>query len=249
MDVKRMTAHIANVDEIVTGKFVKKTGFESNYILTRFGRKISRARVMGVIVDIYKSADMKYAALTIDDSTNTLRAKAFVNIIIFDNFKAGDLIDLVGKVREYNDEIYIIPEILRKVSPNQEILRGLELKKIYIDQVSKIRKLRVLQKQSSDLSELKVLASKSGIGEEIVEGILEADELIKIDTEVKTQESSQMKDKILELVEKLDEGKGAEYQNILTESKIEEEKVDSAIQELLEEGVCFAPKAGMIKKL
>jgi uncharacterized protein len=249
MDVKRMTAHIANVDEIVTGKFVKKTGFESNYILTRFGRKISRARVMGVIVDIYKSADMKYAALTIDDSTNTLRAKAFVNIIIFDNFKAGDLIDLVGKVREYNDEIYIIPEILRKVSPNQEILRGLELKKIYIDQVSKIRKLRVLQKQSSDLSELKVLASKSGIGEEIVEGILEADELIKIDTEVKTQESSQMKDKILELVEKLDEGKGAEYQNILTESKIEEEKVDSAIQELLEEGVCFEPKAGMIKKL
>jgi len=244
-----MTAHIANVDEIVTGKFVKKTGFESNYILTRFGRKISRARVMGVIVDIYKSADMKYAALTIDDSTNTLRAKAFVNIIIFDNFKAGDLIDLVGKVREYNDEIYIIPEILRKVSPNQEILRGLELKKIYIDQVSKIRKLRVLQKQSSDLSELKVLASKSGIGEEIVEGILEADELIKIDTEVKTQESSQMKDKILELVEKLDEGKGAEYQNILTESKIEEEKVDSAIQELLEEGVCFEPKAGMIKKL
>ena len=123
------------------------------------------------------------------------------------------------------------------------------MKKIYIDQVSKIRKLRVLQKQSSDLSELKVLASKSGIGEEIVEGILEADELIKIDTEVKTQESSQMKDKILELVEKLDEGKGAEYQNILTESKIEEEKVDSAIQELLEEGVCFEPKAGMIKKL
>jgi len=249
MDVKRMTAKIASIDEVVTGKFIKKTGFESNYILTKFGRKISRARVTGVIVDIYKSADMKYAAITLDDSSDTLRAKAFVNIIVFDNFKVGDLVDLTGKVREYNDEIYIIPEIIRNVSPNQETLRMLELKRIYIDQISKIKKLRNLQKQISDLAELKVLASKNGITEEDVEGILEADELIQVDTEEKTQESSVLKDKILELIEKLDEGTGAEYQKILSQSKLKEEKVDSAIQGLLEEGVCFEPRAGMIKKL
>jgi uncharacterized protein len=244
-----MTAYIATVEEAVNGKFIKKTGFESNYILTKFGRKISRVRLMGVIVDIYKSADLKYAALTLDDSTDTIRAKVFVNITMFDNLKVGDLVDLTGKVREYTEEIYLIPEIIRKFSPNQEILRMLELKRIHIDQISKIKKLRSLQKQISDLTELKVLADKGGITEDDVEGILEADEIIQIDAEVKTQESSEVKDKILELIENLDEGTGAEYQSILEQSKLTEEKVDSAIQQLLQDGVCFEPKAGMIKKL
>ena len=249
MDIKRMTARVASIEEVVNGKFIKKTGFESNYILTMYGRKISRSRVMGVIVDIYKSADMKYAAITIDDSSDTLRAKVFVNITLFDNFKVGDLVDMTGKVREYNGEIYLIPEILRKCNANNEILRSLELKKVHIEQMDKIRKLRSLQKQSSDLAELKVLASKGGITEEDVEGILEADELIQEDTAEKTQESSEVKDKILDMIDKIDDGSGAEYQKILSQSGVKEDKVDNAIQQLLEEGVCFEPKAGMIKKL
>lgn len=249
VEVRRITAKIASIHEVVNGKFIKKTGFESNYILTSLGRKISRVRVMGVIVDIYKSADMKYAAITLDDSTDTIRAKAFVNITLFDNFKVGDLVDLTGKIREYDGEIYIIPEIIRKATPNQEILRMLELKKIFIDQISKVRKLRAFQKQSTDLSELKVLASREGISEEDVEGILEADELIQLNMEEKTQKTSKVKEKILELIEKLDTGKGADYQKILAESGLKEEKVDNAIQELLEDGVCFEPRAGFIKKL
>jgi uncharacterized protein len=249
MERKRMTAKIAGLDEVTTGKFIKKSGFESNYILTKLGRKISRARVMGIIVDKYKSEDGNYATITLDDSSETLRAKVFVNASMFDDIKPGDLIDMIGKVREYNSEIYLIPEIIRKVSPNKETLRMLELKKIFLDQAEKIKKLRDLQKQSSDLSELKVLASKASLIEEDVEGILEAEEVIEIDVIEKTQETSEIKDKIIKLIDTLDAGKGADYQKILSQSELSEGKVDAAIQDLLESGICFEPKAGMIKKL
>lgn len=249
MDKKRLTAKKAGLAELATGKYVKKVGFESSYILTNLGRRLSRVRVMGLVVDKFESEDGKYATLTVDDSTETLRCKAFINIRMFDVAKKGELVDIIGKIREYNGETYVAPETVRKVPADWETLRALEIKKIYADQRKAIKKIRELQKQSADRTELKALAKKFSIDPDDVDGVLEAEELHIIAEEQKISADGEVKDKILKLVSTLDTGTGADYADILKQSGLPEPQVDAAVQDLLESGVCFEPKAGRIKKL
>ena len=248
MELKRLTAEKASIGEIVNGKFVRKTGFESSYALTNLGRRLSRVRVLGLLVDKFISPDERYATITLDDSLETIRCKAFVNTKIFDGFGTGELIDTFGKIREYNGEIYIMPEIIRKADPNFETLRLLELEKIIRDQRIKIKKIKELQKQTSDLIEIKH-AAKEFMSSNDIEGILEAQDVIESSVEEKTVSASETKSKILKLIESLDKGEGADYQDILKKSGFSEKDVDFAIQDLLETGICYEPKAGKIKKL
>ena len=248
MEVKRLTAKKASVGEIMNGKFIRKTGFESSYALTNLGRRLSRVRVLGLIVDKFISADEKYATITLDDSTETIRCKSFVNVKIFDGFGSGDLVDVFGKLREYNGEIYIMPEILEKIDPNFETLRILELESIFREQREKIKKIKELQKQTSDLNEVKV-AVKDFMRLEDAEGILEAQEMIETVIEEKVVTASETKNKVLKIIEVLDKGEGADYQEILIKSGLSENDVDFVIQDLLESGICYEPKPGKIKKL
>ena len=248
MEIKRITAKKASIGEITNGDFVKKSGFESSYVLTNLGRRLSRIRILALIVDKFISPDERYAAITLDDSTDTIRCKAFVNVKIFDGYGGGDLVDVFGKLREYNGETYIIPEIVRKADSNMETLRLLELESILKEQRKKIKDVSEIQKQTSDLNELKaVVKQKMKVGE--AEGILEAQEKMEAVTEEKTITSAEIKSKILNIIEKLDKGKGADYQDILKKSGIPENDVDFAIQDLLESGVCYEPTPGKIKKL
>ncbi|MEM5872572.1 MAG: OB-fold nucleic acid binding domain-containing protein [Candidatus Aenigmatarchaeota archaeon] len=248
MEMKRLTAKKASIGEIVNGKFIKKSGFESSYVLTSLGRKLSRVRVLGLIVDKFISADEKYATITLDDSTETIRCKAFINTKIFDGFGSGDLVDVFGKLKEYNEEIYIMPEIVVKVEPNFETLRILELEKIFKEQREKIKKIREIQKQTSDLAEIKA-ALKDVIPLEDIEGILEAQEMIENSIEEKVNSTNEIKNKVLKLIETLDKGEGADYNDILIKSGLPERNIDLVIQDLLETGVCYEPKPGKIKKI
>jgi RPA family protein len=248
MEIKRLTAKKASIGEVVNGRFVRKEGFESSYVLTNLGRRLSRIRVLGLIVDKFISADERYATITLDDSTDTLRCKAFVNTKIFDGFGEGDMVDVFGKLREYNGEVYMMPEIIKRAEPNFETLRILEIEKILRGQRERIKKIKELQKQTSDLNELKA-AVKQFMRLEDAEGILEAQEMIENIVEEKVVSSGEIKNKILSFIEKLDKGEGADYQEILKRSGLSENDVDFSIQELLESGICYEPTPGKIKKL
>jgi len=248
MEMKRLTAKKASLGEIANGKFVKKSGFESSYVLTNLGRRLSRVRVLGLIVDKFISTDERYATITLDDSTETIRCKAFINTKLFDGFGSGDLVDVFGKIREYNGEIYVMPEIITKVDANFETLRLLELEKIFKEQREKIKKIREVQKQTSDLAEIKA-AIKDLMPLEDAEGVLEAQEMIENSVEEKEVSANDIKNKILKLFETLDKGEGADYQDILIKSGFAEKDIDFAIQDLLESGICYEPHPGKIKKL
>jgi len=248
MEIKRLTAKKASISELMNGRFIKRSGFESSYVLTNLGRRLSRVRILGLIVDKFISPDERYATITLDDSTETIRCKSFINVKIFDGFGSGDLVDAFGKLREYNGEIYIMPEIIKKADSNFETLRLLELEVIFKEQREKIKKIRELQKQSSDLNELKV-AIKEFMPLEDAEGILEAQEIIENVVEEKTVTVSEIKNKILNFIESSDKGNGVDYQDIISRSGFPEKDVDSAVQDLLETGICYEPKAGRIKKL
>ena len=231
-----------------SGKYIKREGFESSYILTNQGRKLSRVRILALIVGKFISDDEKYAAITLDDSTDTIRCKAFVNTKIFDGFGPGDLVDVFGKVREYNGEIYIMSEIIRKADPNMETLRILELEKIIRGQKDKIKKIQTFENQTTDINELKSLV-KDHMSQDELKGILEAQEVNENIMQEKTATASEIKSQILKLIDKLDKGEGADYQEIMKKSGLSENDVDFAIQDLLESGMCYEPTPGKIRKL
>ncbi|MFX0136239.1 MAG: hypothetical protein ACFFDN_21545 [Candidatus Hodarchaeota archaeon] len=84
-----------------------------------------------------------YGYLIIDDGTETIRIKVWGDDIRkykVEDLNIGDNVDIIGRVREYNDEIFIMPEIISKISdPNWELLR--ELEKIELKKLFKNKKI------------------------------------------------------------------------------------------------------------
>lgn len=129
MPIKRNTALKVRISDLTSGKWVKNEGMVASYVETASGMQVSRARLLGTIVSVFMAEDGMFASVTLDDSTDTIRVKTFKTVKPLDGFKVGDMVDLIGKVREWNDEIYVMPEIMRKVGPEAELLRRLEVAK------------------------------------------------------------------------------------------------------------------------
>jgi len=245
METLRQTTKVARIFDLVKGEYVRKEGMEPSYILTNLGEKISRTKIVGTIVDKFMSDDGNYSSITIDDDTDAIRAKAFKeDADFFEEFDIGDHVMLIGKVREYNDENYIIPEILKRVDHNYTNYHKLKILK----GLTKEKKINELVKEKwdkfADLDELKkYMKKKHGIKEEEIEGILES----LGDKEEKKEKD--YKPMLLELIDKLDEGKGVTFKNLLKESDLEDDIFQEAVNELLAEGICYEPKPGVIKRV
>lgn len=248
MESRRLTAIKTNIKPIVTGSFVKQEGFNPSYILTTLGLRLSRVRVLGTVVDKFISESGKLASITLDDGTDTIRAKTFDNLSMFDGLNPGDVVDVIGKIKEYQNEIYMVPEIIARIKdPNFETLRSLEIKK-HNDELQN-RKSIILdyQKQTSDISELKkVMKEQFNISEETVEAVLQSQERAEPEDDGSTKE---IKDNVLRLITELDKGEGCDYSELVEKSGLSEDILDSVINDILSEGLCFEPRPGKIKRL
>ncbi len=128
MPIQRQTARKVRILDLMKGEWVRKEGMEPSYVQTRSGERVSRARVLGTVVGKFQAEDGNFASITLDDGTDTIRAKTFKTVKPLDSVNVGELVEMIGKVREWNDEVYILPELVRRVTdPNFELLRRLEL--------------------------------------------------------------------------------------------------------------------------
>lgn len=243
MEKKRLISLKTRIGPIISGKYVVKEGFEPNYVIAQNGMKLSRVRLMGTVVDKFAASTGKLVSITLDDSTATIRAKMFNSPNFFDGIDEGDVIDVIGRVKEYQDEIFIIPETVRKVDDvNWELLREMEIRES-LKIVEKKRKLvKEFMSQTSDLMELKKLMSeKYEISEDEVEAL--------IPQESEAEAETNNKEKILQIISEADKGDGCEYALIMEKSGLSESELDIAVSELIDEGSIFEPRPGRIKKI
>ncbi|MEM7826996.1 MAG: hypothetical protein QXQ40_02100 [Candidatus Aenigmatarchaeota archaeon] len=249
VEITRMTAIKTDIKSVISGKFLKQDGLTPSYVLTNLGQKLSRIRILATVVDKFISSDEQYGTITLDDNTGTIRAKEFKYISNLKSVEKGDLVDVIGKIRIYNDEVYIIPEIIYKVEdPNLLTLRRLELKNQEKELKRKYDIIIDCQKKTTDLSELKRLAMrKFKIKPEEIEAVLLSQEVLP--EQSPEEDIAERKEEIIKLIEKLDSGSGCEYSSIIKESGLSEDVVEKIINELLNDGVCFEPKPGIIKLL
>ncbi len=119
---ERSTAYRIPIQTILQGEFVKsEEEFSPSYISIQ-GKKISRVNVVGIIVSKESSSSL----LIIDDGSDKIEVRGFEQLDL-STVQIGDLVVVIGRIREYNGQRYLMPEIITKTSREWMVLRKKEL--------------------------------------------------------------------------------------------------------------------------
>ena len=173
-------------------------------------KKIARVNVVGTVVSKFIAEDKKYGNLTIDDGTDTIRLRQFDNLDLIENFEIGDIIRVIGRIRKYEDEIYIVPEIIKKIDEKFEIMQKLEA----------IKHRAIINKPKE-------------------EEIIFEEEVI----------SGTPKEDILNKIKELDKGNGVDIEELAKALDIDEEILSETLNDMINDGDIYTPKAGKVKIL
>jgi len=144
------------------------------------GLIVSRVNIVANVID--KFVGNNFVILTLDDSTGIIEVRDFEDFL--DDIGVGDVVLVIGSLRIFNEKIYILKEIIKKVDPLYLLARKLELEKIY-DLKREIKKTNT----EIILEKIKEIEEKEG----------------EVDVEKLYLELDLTKDEIKEIIEKLRE--------------------------------------------
>ena len=200
--IKRDVAVKARIKDILEGRYIKEEGWKPNYIMTKYGENIARVNLIGVVVSD-PVIDEKSQSLTLDDGSDRIMLRSFENGLSLSKFMLGDVINVIGKPKEYGSIKYVTPEII-KIIDNKKWLE--------------VRKKELEQKEKSSVV-LPVSQNENiyGFGERVEEKVVDED------TDV---------EKTLKLIRDLDKGDGVFIENIIIKSNNQNtEKIISSLIE------------------
>ncbi|MCK5289569.1 MAG: hypothetical protein KAJ56_01380, partial [Candidatus Aenigmarchaeota archaeon] len=134
-EAKKNPAYKLDISDIISSPYVKtEADLEPNYIDIAGKLRVIRVRILAKVTFKYISDDGNYASITLGDGKNSIRVKAWQDIKCLKETEKEDLIDIIANVREWNGEVYLVPEVLRKIDdPDFETLRRLEIQKFRKD--------------------------------------------------------------------------------------------------------------------
>lgn len=124
---ERPTAYKLRIGEILSGKpFIEN---ERLNFVELGDKKIVKVNIVANVIEKFVSeGEKRYISFVIDDASGQIKLKAFGDDVnAFKTIDQGNTIIIIGLLRQYNNEIYILPEILKNVDPRYLLLRKLEL--------------------------------------------------------------------------------------------------------------------------
>ena len=217
----RLVAYKVWISDLINGNYIKETGeWDPNYISVK-NKKVSRVNIIASVVMKYQNEANTYVSIVLDDSSETIRLKTWKqDINLLNNINIGDLVLIVGRSKSYNNEIYIVPEIVKKLE-NQDwlLLRKLELTKEYGNPVK-------TEKIIQDVDEKTTAKS----GEELIEEPVEI---------------TSNRQKLLDVIGKNDEG--IAISEIIKNSFLDSKEAENLMNQLLREGEIFESRPGIIR--
>ena len=126
---KRNIAYKLRIGDVLKGKPMMSEG---KFLFLELGdKKVVRINVLANCVDKYvQEGEKQFASLTVDDASGQIKVKAFgEDIGPLKDVLQGDTLQIIGNVREWNGELYMIPEVIKKVDPRWLLVRKLEIQK------------------------------------------------------------------------------------------------------------------------
>jgi DNA polymerase III alpha subunit len=126
---KRNVAYKFRIGEILLGKPILD-GDKFSF-LELGDKKIVRVNIIANVTDKYESeGERKYIFFTIDDGSGQIKIKCFGDDVDkFKNIVQGQTILIIGVLRNFNNETYISPEIMREQDSKYLLIRKLEIEK------------------------------------------------------------------------------------------------------------------------
>jgi len=124
---KRNIAYKMRIGDVLKGVPMMDEG---KFLFLELGdKKIVRINILANCVDKYvQEGEKQFASLTVDDASGQLKLKVFgEDVEMFKEIMQGDTLQIIGNMREWNGELYMIPEVVKKVDPRWLLVRKLEI--------------------------------------------------------------------------------------------------------------------------
>lgn len=185
--------------DFVEGRLEKEGDERFRWVLiTRNGEKVYKIRINGTIVAKYFSEGDKekksYANFTLDDGSDTIRVKAWEEQAeILRGFEIGEEVEVMGRPRQSDDEMYLLPDEILKIDDlNKSLyLRAKKIKRYAKknyelpteEQIVKAHDMAQMESvwsiimETEEGVELEDIISKTKLDKAIVESVIQ--ELIK----------------------------------------------------------------------
>jgi len=109
--IKRHIAFKTRVKDILDAKYVKGEGEWAPNYLDIAGKQVSRVNVLGVLVS--NEVGQNYRGMILDDGSGRISIRSFEDVD--PDIGVGNLALVIGRPREYGNERYVVPEILKKI--------------------------------------------------------------------------------------------------------------------------------------
>ena len=122
----RATAYKLKIGDILAGKPVLDG--ERMSFLELGDKQVIRVNIVANIIEKFSSeGEKKFAAFTLDDASGQIKARIFGDDLeAFKGIEQGNTVLVIGLLRMFNNEIYILPDIMRTLDPRYLLIRKLE---------------------------------------------------------------------------------------------------------------------------
>jgi len=168
---KRETSYKLRIGDILKANQIFEESEELNKRLqfVEIGdKKILRVNIIANVIDKFESeGERKFASITIDDGSGQIRARLFgEEIAKLQDTSQGDTLIIIGLLRSYNQEIYILPELIKKADPKYLLVRKLEIEKTFSKPLTSEQKNKVKALRDEIIDKIKQAEPKEGIDKE-----------------------------------------------------------------------------------
>ena len=184
---KRNIAYKFRIGDLLIGKPIFDS--ERFSFLELGNKKIVRVNIIGNIVERFDSeGERKYSFITLDDGSGQIMIKCFGDDVAkFSGINQGQTIVIIGTLRNYNNETYISPEIIKELDTKYLLVRKLELEKDRKENAPPIKREQAMAIKDKILEKIK--KSEEGGGIDLDRVILE---LREFSPEIINQEIQRM---------------------------------------------------------
>ena len=215
---KREIAYKISIESLKKYPYCQQEGWLPNYVEFQ-DNKISRVNIFGTVILKPISENVQHNIIVIDDGTDQIEIRTFEQDFNFDEFNVGDLINIIGRVRDFNNNRYVIPEIIKKIKD----LKIIEL----IRKELRIEELKYLKNKVAKVN-TKIVSSNK-------------------EEKIEEPKSLPIYEKIINEIRNLDKGNGADIQEVLINTNLINR--EELITELLQKGDIFEINPGKVKIL
>jgi RPA family protein len=169
---KRNVAYRLRIGDILKGSPMISEG--KFLFLELGGRNVVRVNLIANCIDKFvQEGERQFGSLTVDDASGQLKLKVFgddVSKVV--DVMQGDTLQVIGNMREWNGEVYMIPEVCKKVDSRWLLVRKLEIEKMRKDMP--IEDDGVSELKNKILDRIKEAESEGGVDREVLVVDIEA---------------------------------------------------------------------------